>query len=103
LRRVKFSFDAEKDLQRIFAWFESKREGLGVEFLHRVDEAVDYISRSPEGAPVITGDVRRFPIQRQFTDYALWYRVRQDVIVIACLSGRRAPTVAQGRTSKPKR
>jgi len=51
---------------------------------------------------VIAGDVRRFPILRQFTDYALWYRVGPNVTVIACLSSRRSPNIAQRRTSDPE-
>jgi hypothetical protein len=49
-------------LQHAFAWFEGRREGLGNEFLERVDDAVSHIAKAPEGAQLIVDDVRRFPL-----------------------------------------
>jgi hypothetical protein len=48
-----------------FDYYESKREGLGLEFLSRVDEAIEAIERTPLGFGVKIEDVRRCPF-RQF-------------------------------------
>jgi hypothetical protein len=42
-----------------------KREGLGLEFLNRVEEAIEAIERTPLGFGVKIEDARRCPL-RQF-------------------------------------
>ena len=70
-----------------------------MEFADRVDEALQSIEIALLGFQKVYGDLRRCGL-RQFTDWALWYRVLADQsVVVACLSGRRHPRVAKERAA----
>ncbi len=51
---------AEADVQRVFAFYEAERPGLGEEFLDRVDQAVLQIAHNPLAA-VYSCAPRRLP------------------------------------------
>jgi plasmid stabilization system protein ParE len=98
LKKAVFTPEAAQDVEQAFLHYENAREHLGARFLDRLKQTVERIERIPEGSPMIVADVRRAPILRQFKDYSLWYRSRQDdVLVIGCLSGRRSAQVAKTR------
>ena len=82
---------------RAIEWYEAQRDGLGMEFFGRVDEAVQKISINPLGYRKVFGDARRINL-RQFP-FGLWYKMEQDAIVIACLHGRRSVALAKERAS----
>lgn len=92
---VRFTSNAERDVAEAFAWYEEKREGLGSEFLSRVDEVVEKITHHPLSYPKVIEDVRRANLE-QFP-YALWYKIEDDAVVIACIHGKRSPRVALAR------
>jgi toxin ParE1/3/4 len=96
LKRVRFTAQAADDVQGAFSWYEGKHEGLGVEFLDCVDQAVGQIARNPSTPRTVMPGVRRVPL-RQFTAYALWYQVLGDAIVVGCLHGKRSPSLAKKR------
>jgi hypothetical protein len=48
VNQVRFRKSAQADVQNAFEYFEGQSPGLGVEFLERVEEAADRISRNPE-------------------------------------------------------
>ena len=85
---VRFTPAAEADLVRAVEWCEAQRDGLGMEFFGRVDEAVQQISINPLGYRKVFGEARRINL-RQFP-FVLWYKVEQDAIVIACLHAKRS-------------
>jgi hypothetical protein len=88
---------AQAEIDQAAAWYEGRREGLGNQFLARVDEAISRIEISPEGYAVAYKDLRR-AVLRQFTDYELWFQIRADnSLVIACLSARRRPALIRER------
>ena len=39
--------EAEKDLADVFVWYEDKRQGLGHDFLLRVEAGLHFIARNP--------------------------------------------------------
>ena len=58
--------EAEQDLADAYAWYETRRSGLGEELLTCVDACSEAISRTPDMHPVVhenyrRGLVRRFP------------------------------------------
>ncbi len=58
--------EAEQDVAEAYAWYESRRAGLGEEFLSCVDACIEAIRRTPELYSVVhvnyrRGLVRRFP------------------------------------------
>jgi hypothetical protein len=66
MKRVRYDEDADEELIEEIARYELRREGLGIEFLTAVREAVRLITQNPgawqasEHAP----DVRRFVMER---------------------------------------
>lgn len=88
---------AERDVASAAEWYEAKREGLGGEFLDRVEEAIDRIGMNPLAYRKVTGENRRCLVE-QFP-YALWFKIHGDAIVVACLHSARNPSVAKERTA----
>ena len=61
-------------------YYELQAVGLGMDFLDKIDSAVESISTNPEAWPVIRDSIRRRLVYR--FPYALLYRIDQDEIVI---------------------
>ena len=95
MKRVRFTKAAEADVEGAFARCEGERMGLGEKFLERLDQAINQIAKSPLAARPVVEDVRRLML-RQFP-FGLWYRVRESVLVIACVHAKRSPAVARKR------
>jgi plasmid stabilization system protein ParE len=51
-RRLSVTPEAEAELQSAALWYESKRPGLGVEFVVAIDDAFERILGTPEASPV---------------------------------------------------
>jgi plasmid stabilization system protein ParE len=100
---VRFTAAAERDVAEAFSYYEGKRKGLGVEFIERVDEAVDVVAQNPKlHAPVI--EAGRRVLLRQFP-FAIWYVLAEDgSVVIGCIHSKRHERLAASRirSIKPK-
>lgn len=95
-RPVRLSSLAALDLQQARDWFDQQQPGLGDTFLDRVNDAISRIAANPGQYPVAVADLHRAPIQKH--QWSVFYRILPDEsIVVACLSDRRAPSVAQRR------
>ena len=75
--------EAEQDLADAYAWYESRRSGLGEELLTCVDACIEAISRTPDMHPIVhenyhRGLVRRFP-------YAVFYEHAESTVTIYCV------------------
>lgn len=86
---------ARKDIDKAAEYYEIKQEGLGMRFLDRVDEALDKISLNPLGFAKFAGENRR--INLETFPYALFFKIKEDAIVVACLYGGRNPRVIKDR------
>jgi plasmid stabilization system protein ParE len=84
------------EIRLAWRWYESRREGLGDEFLDVVGETLDALRAHPEAAPAVHDDIgrrllRRFP-------YGLFYRlIEGQVVVVACSHASRSPRVWRSR------
>ncbi len=72
-RELIVSSRADADLSDAFAWYESRVPGLGVDFVRRVDAALQLVERSPQLFRCRRGVVRmammiRFP----YAIYFIW-------------------------------
>ena len=82
---------AARDIELAFEWYESRKTGLGADFMRAIAVARDILSRDPQQFPATATPfhwykLRRFP-------YALHYRIRTDkVLIAACLHFRQSPT-----------
>ena len=87
---------AEADLAEARAWYESKRDGLGDEFLLCIEAGLDHIRRVPAAASEVYPGVRRVVVRR--FPYGILYRVDPDQIaVIAIYHSKRDPRGWQER------
>jgi plasmid stabilization system protein ParE len=93
---ILFRPEAEAEAGDALAWYESKRAGLGNEFLLALDAVVAAILRNPRQYPVVRGPVRR-AVMRRFP-YAVFFVVDDvRVTVLAVFHGRRSPSCWQRR------
>jgi toxin ParE1/3/4 len=89
-RRFRIHDDATLELRRAAAWYEERREGLGVDLVMAVNSAVAKIVEAPERWPRFGGASRyvlkRFP-------YSVIFRVGAgEVVLIAIAHHSRRPT-----------
>ena len=95
-RTVSFRPEAELDLVNALSWYRNIHEGLGEDFLTRVEEALDRIRHFPEAYPIVEEDVRRV-LTRRFP-YGLFYFLDEEsIVVIAVLNSSRDPGEWQSR------
>jgi toxin ParE1/3/4 len=86
--RVSIRAAAEDDLREAQEWYETKRPGLGGEFLVCVVDALSRLEQSPERFAVYYKGFRRVLTER--FPYKLFYRIEGDaVIVFRILHGAR--------------
>jgi plasmid stabilization system protein ParE len=91
-----FRAAAAADLEEAFQWYQTQRVGLGEEFLVAVKSVLDDAVRHPEKYPVVHRETRRALIPR--FPYGLFYRILDEqIVVVACMHGRRNPRRWQTR------
>jgi plasmid stabilization system protein ParE len=95
-RRILFRPEAEVELMEAASWYEERGKGLGADFLRSLDAAVAAIERNPHAYPIVFGKVRRSVLRR--FPYIIIYRVENDeILILACIHGRRDPKRWQER------
>jgi toxin ParE1/3/4 len=67
-------------LSQAYGWYDSKRRGLGNEFLDEIHYAVRLLEVDPERRPVYYRDFRRL-ITRRFP-YKIFYRTEAGQVVV---------------------
>jgi plasmid stabilization system protein ParE len=88
--RVRFRAEAWSDVATAREWYDSKRAGLGDEFVQSLEAVVSRVSEWPGSFPEIAVGLRRALLTR--FPYAFYYRHRDDTIeVIACLHLKQSP------------
>ena len=87
---------ASADLEDAYRWYETQQTGLGEEFLAAADAVMKSVVANPLQFPVIHRQTRRALFHR--FPYGLYYRIVSDqIIVVACMHGRRDPRRWQSR------
>ncbi len=95
-RAVWFLDDAEDDIAVAFEWYESKRVGLGVEFIRALDNTLVALLEFPESCPVVYRNTRRRLMGR--FPFEVLYRVEDGLLVVAaCIHAARDPKVVLRR------
>jgi plasmid stabilization system protein ParE len=88
---------AAADVEEAHRWYEARQTSLGNQFLEAVSMLIESITANPESFPVIYRQTRRALLRR--FPYALYYRIVDDqIIVVACMHGRRNPRLWQSRS-----
>ena len=88
---------AAADIESAAVWYETRRAGLGGEFLRAVRATLAAIARNPNQYRVVRAEVRRAVVRR--FPYNVFFVVDADhTAVLACLHFRRDPQVWQSRS-----
>jgi|TARA_B110000263_G_C14961345_1_gene352746 plasmid stabilization system protein ParE len=80
---IVFSRNAKREMQEASAWYETQQEGLGREFLGRLEQASRTIAQDPNRCRLITNAYRRCLLM-QFP-YGIIYRVDDEIIFVAAV------------------
>ena len=94
--KLAISDAASGDATTAAEFYESRRRGLGEEFLAAVDAVLEDLVEHPMRHRVVRGSWRQALLPR--FPYCVIYRVEADrIFVLAILHGRRDPAVWKGR------
>jgi toxin ParE1/3/4 len=88
---------AAADVEDAYRWYEAQQTGLGEEFLAAVRVVIESMMANPELFPVVYRETRRALLRR--FPYGIYYRIVEDqIVVVACMHGRRDPRRWQSRS-----
>ena len=94
-RKVLFRRQASLDLAHAIEWYESKRKGLGSQFLLAVEAALGSISAEPERFPIGHENIRKSRIKR--FPYSVYFTFDAEIVrIIAVFHARRNPRALLG-------
>jgi len=94
--KIRFLSQAEAELAEAADWYEARGAGLGAEFLRALDATIASVQRNPLGYQLIFKNVRRALLRR--FPYSVIYSVLDgEILVIACIHGKRDPKRWQER------
>ena len=78
------------------AWYENKRDGLGLEFLAEIDRCVALIANNPLPWPILEGRVRYININR--FPYRIFFQTEsRRIVILAVFHNQRDPAVLMQR------
>lgn len=78
------------------AWYESKRPGLGDEFIAEIERCATLIASQPRLYTEVHNRVRRLTVHR--FPYSIYFRPEiQRIVVLAIFHGSRDPMIWQRR------
>ena len=87
---------AELDLADAEDWYESRRPGLGSEFLEAVGDSLARLEETPLAFPVAYRGLRRAIVSR--CPYVLYFVASKErVSIVACLHMARSPRLLRER------
>ena len=96
--KVRFEEEAAAELSAAVEWYDHEREGLGIDLLLEVADALEAIGERPMAWPIVPdrAPVRRFVLGR--FPYVVYFAVRADhVLVVAFGHTSRRPGYWQSR------
>jgi plasmid stabilization system protein ParE len=90
--------EAEEDIRSAVVWYESKREGLGREFVGRVDRVLERLCQHPEIHGMTHRNVRQ-TLVRKFPYTVCYVFENETVEIIAVFHAHRDPKGWQSRVA----
>ena len=93
---ITFHRAASAEFIEASAWYESKRLGLGLEFIAEIDRCVLLASKNSLQFAVVREDIRRVVANR--FPYSVYFRAEKHrIVVLAVFHGNRNPAIWQAR------
>ena len=89
--------EAEADIAEAYQYYESCREGLGVDFMLCIDESLSRIQRNPKQFRSVLDRIRRALVKKFL--YVIYYTLSEtEIIILAVTHARRNPKHWQSRS-----
>ena len=88
--------DAHADMAEAALWYEEQGEGLGRDFLAKMDALLELISKNPELFPIVHREARMAPLKR-FPYLIIYRNFAEHISVVAVVHGAREPIHWQER------
>jgi plasmid stabilization system protein ParE len=82
--KAAFEPEARSELRQSARWYNSRRSGLGLEFLAEIRRSLDAILESPGRWPMLTKASRRYRLDR--FPYWIVYQEKDDYIRILAIA-----------------
>jgi len=90
---------ASEEMEESATWYETRKPGLGDEFLSEVQDTIDRILKQPNKWRTVYRDVRRCRLER--FPFAVLYRARSErVEIVAIAHDRRRTGYWEGRVGQ---
>ena len=89
---IVFAPEAEAEYYEAIQYYETKRRGLGFEFIACFEEVIANLKHHPDICPVLYGDRRRCPMRR-FPYHVIYIVEEQQVVIIQVFHKRMNPAV----------
>jgi toxin ParE1/3/4 len=94
---IQYTASALADIETAYNWYEDQREGLGDRFIADVRETAARIDANPKGYEKRIREARKANLKH--FPYALWFKIENNNLVIACLHARRNPVLTKERAT----
>ncbi len=100
--KVQFHPGAQQEFYDAISYYESCREGLGLEFAEEAYSALERITANPLIWPIVEYDIRRCLVRR-FPFGVLYHAQESEVLIIAVMHLHRHPDYWKCRTNEQQR
>ena len=74
------SLSAEKDIEKIYNWYEDEQRGLGEDFLAEFHKIIPYLEKNSKSFRIRYKNFRIIPILR--FPYLVYFRIQHQSIII---------------------
>ena len=93
---IAFHRAASAEFIEATAWYDSKRLGLGLEFIAEIDRCISLASINPLHFAIVKEDIRRVVANR--FPYSVYFRSdKSRIVVLAVFHGSRDPSIWKSR------
>jgi plasmid stabilization system protein ParE len=99
---LRFGPEAAAELEDAALWYESRREGLGLQFLDAVEDALRLISEWPHSGTSVPGVRSDLPVRRvrvrRFPYHIVYLEAGAEMRILAVAHDRRSPGTWRNRS-----
>ncbi|MBN1931384.1 MAG: type II toxin-antitoxin system RelE/ParE family toxin [Desulfobacterales bacterium] len=93
---IRFLPEAEFEFYEAVQWYKKQKDGLDLEFVLCIDEAIERIKRNPKMFPITIKNARKSLVKK--FPYILYYEENvEEIIILAVFHVKRNPKQWQRR------
>ncbi|TKJ37985.1 plasmid stabilization protein [candidate division LCP-89 bacterium B3_LCP] len=101
MKKIVFLAPAEEELFDAASYYNAQADGLGDDFIAKVESVVHRIAENPRSGKIVRGEIRRYLIRR--FPFGILYRIDpEEIVIIAVMHLRRRPGYWKRRKHRQK-